>query len=152
MGNLPKQKDYKDLTPFDLVLIQKFPFIEEDFDGINLYGILSKITDYLNNVIANEQIVTENQQNVTQSFTELHNYVEDYFDNLDVQNEINNKLDEMVLDGTLENILYNYVNIAKIYSTTADMLQDTNLVNGQKVKTFGQEKSRSLADFVQAQD
>lgn len=38
----------------------------------------------------------------------LKNYVEHYFDNLDVQNEINNKLDEMVEDGTLENLLNNY--------------------------------------------
>ena len=35
----------------------------------------------------------------------LKNYVDNYFDNLDVQNEINNKLDEMAQDGSLANII-----------------------------------------------
>jgi hypothetical protein len=34
-------------------------------------------------------------------FVELKDFVDDYFDNLDVQEEINNKLDSMVEDGTL---------------------------------------------------
>ena len=38
-------------------------------------------------------------------FVELKDYVDHYFDNLDVQEEINNKLDEMALDGTLERII-----------------------------------------------
>lgn len=40
-------------------------------------------------------------------FNELHDYVHDYFDNLDVQEEINNKLDAMAEDGTLEDIIAN---------------------------------------------
>ena len=38
-------------------------------------------------------------------FTQLKNYVETYFDNLDVQEEINNKLDEMAESGELEELL-----------------------------------------------
>ena len=38
-------------------------------------------------------------------FVQLTNYVNEYFDNLDVQEEINNKLDEMVDDGTLAEII-----------------------------------------------
>lgn len=41
-------------------------------------------------------------------FTTLHNYVHDYFDNLDVQEEINNKLDEMVEAGTLQSLFIGY--------------------------------------------
>ena len=117
--NMPNQKDYKNLTPFDLVLIQKFPFIEEDFDAINMYGILSKIKDYLNNVIANEQIVTENQQS-------LYDYVDNYFKNLDVQNEINNKLDEMAESGTLNDILVN------VFTTAQSIARDTLFNNIQE--------------------
>ena len=109
--NKPNQKPYKDLTPFDLVLIQKFPFIEEDFDAINIYGIISKIKDKLNEVIANEQIVTENQESLYNSFVDLRNYVEDYFTNLDVQEEINNKIDEMVESGVFDEIVSKYVKI-----------------------------------------
>lgn len=39
-----------------------------------------------------------------EKFTELKDFVDDYFDNLDVQDEINHKLDEMVEDGTLEGV------------------------------------------------
>lgn len=135
---MPKQKDYKDLTLFDLTLIQKFPFIEEDFDAINMYGILSKIKDYLNTIIANEQIVTENQKNVYNSFTDLHNYTENYFTNLNVQNEINNKLDKMVEDGTLNNIIFNYTKLIKTFNTTIDFINSNELFfENQKIKTLG---------------
>lgn len=49
----------------------------------------------------NAEAVTELQE----LYIELKNYVDHYFDNLDVQTEINNKLDEMALDGTLEHII-----------------------------------------------
>ena len=136
---IPNQKEYKDLTPFDLVLIQKFPFIEEDFDAINIYGIISKIKDYLNTTIANEQIVTENQQNVFKGFTDLHNYVEDYFTNLDVQDEINNKLDEMAESGELQTIIETFLNSNAVfgYNTVSDMQSATNLIVGSHAKTCG---------------
>lgn len=38
-------------------------------------------------------------------FVQLKNYVDNYFDNLDVQEEIDTKLDEMATDGTLERII-----------------------------------------------
>ena len=38
-------------------------------------------------------------------FVELREYVLNYFDNLDIQNEINNKLDTMAEDGTLTEII-----------------------------------------------
>ena len=38
-------------------------------------------------------------------YIELQNYVNHYFDNLDVQEEINNKLNQMAIDGTLYNII-----------------------------------------------
>ena len=39
----------------------------------------------------------------------LRTYVNDYFDNLDVQEEINNKIDSLVEDGTLLNIIKGYI-------------------------------------------
>lgn len=40
----------------------------------------------------------------------LRTYVNDYFDNLDVQEEINTKIDNLVSDGTIPRIIENYVN------------------------------------------
>lgn len=42
-------------------------------------------------------------------FVELKDFVDTYFENLDVQEEINNKLDAMVEDGTLQEIIGNYL-------------------------------------------
>ena len=36
------------------------------------------------------------------AYNELQNWVNDYFDNLDVQDEIDHKIDEMVEDGTFD--------------------------------------------------
>ena len=41
--------------------------------------------------------------------TDLKNYITHYFENLDVQEEIDKKLDEMVEDGTLSALIYPYV-------------------------------------------
>ncbi|MBO7611738.1 MAG: MBL fold metallo-hydrolase [Elusimicrobia bacterium] len=54
----------------------------------------------------NTQIAEETQA----SFIELKNYVDDYFNNLDVQDEINNKLDQMVESGELAEIIDEYFN------------------------------------------
>ena len=40
----------------------------------------------------------------------LYNYVHDYFDNLDVQDEIDNKMDELIESGDLQYIVSNYFN------------------------------------------
>ena len=47
----------------------------------------------------------ETVENYIQEFDNLYTYVHDYFDNLDVQEEINNKLDVMAEDGTLATII-----------------------------------------------
>ena len=131
-------KPYKPLPPFKGMVLQNFPFIEEDFDAITNYQLLCKVEEYLKNVVANVVTVEENVTNLYNSFVELKNYVDNYFANLDVQEEINNKLDEMVEDGTLERILFNYLNIEKIYNTFEDLkLDKENLYNNMKVKTLG---------------
>lgn len=48
-------------------------------------------------------------QELQELYVVLKNYVDQYFENLDVQDEINNKLDEMAQDGTLTNLIKNYV-------------------------------------------
>ena len=55
--------------------------------------------------------VTDTVNDYIERFNELYTYVHDYFDNLDVQEEINHKLDEMAEDGTLETL------IAKVLDT-----------------------------------
>lgn len=67
------------------------------------------------NYIKNEIIPKVNQnalatEELQQKFIELVSYINSYFDNLNLQQEVNNKLDQMVSDGTLTALLSNYVN------------------------------------------
>ena len=92
----------------------------------------------------NQLIRNVNDQNETidlyiAKFIELHDYVHDYFDNLDVQEEINNKLDQMAEDGTLQEIITQYIqaNVAWTFDTVADMKSATNLIAGSYARTLG---------------
>ena len=72
-------------------------------------------------------------------FVELENYVNDYFSNLDVQEEINNKLDEMADSEELQNIISLYLQLSPVlaYETLSDMKLAENLSNGSLIKTYG---------------
>lgn len=75
----------------------------------------------------------------SQATADLIAYVENFFDNLDVQTEIDNKLDEMTEAGTLQEIIAEYLssNVAWTFDTVADMKAATNLVNGSYARTLG---------------
>ena len=117
---------------FRRFVMQNFPFIEEDFDALTDYALMSKIIEYLNMVI-------KSQNEVSSAMQELQDFVSHYFDNLDVQEEINNKLDQMAEDGTLEEIIGEYLNASAIwgFDTVADMKAATNLINGSFAETYG---------------
>lgn len=72
-------------------------------------------------------------------FIELKNYVDNYFDDLDIQAEINNKLDDMAQSGELAKIIAQYIELQGLlcYDTVNDMKNATNLVNGSFAKTYG---------------
>ena len=90
------------LTPFKGWVLENFPFIEADFDAITNYELICKITEYLNQISSSQnELVTET--------TNAINYINNYFDNLDVTEEINDKLDKMAEDGTLTNLIKDYV-------------------------------------------
>lgn len=95
----------KNLTPFKWFCLENFPFIEGDFDAINEYHLLCKIVKKINDIIKSENELGTEFEKISNSFIEIKNYVDNYFNNLDVQDEINNKLNEMVLDGSLADII-----------------------------------------------
>ena len=47
----------------------------------------------------------ETVENYIQEFDNLYTYVHDYFENLDVQEEIDHKIDELVSNGTMQEIV-----------------------------------------------
>ena len=91
------------VPPFVRYVASAIPMV---FDNtLSYYECLAALTKYLQDVvdvINNNGAVTEEYIQLTK---ELKEYVDNYFDNLDVQDEINNKLDEMATDGTLAAII-----------------------------------------------
>ena len=120
-------------------VLQNFPFIEQDFDALTDYQLICKVVEYLNKCIETVNASSEQIELLTNSFNQLEDYVDHYFDNLDVQEEINNKLDEMADDGTLATIVSEYLNSVALftYDNVATMKLATNFVNGSFAKTLG---------------
>ena len=104
---------------------------------IRMFNKLSKNTK--EEIERFETSVNETVANYIEQFNQLHDYVHDYFDNLDVQQEINNKLDAMVEAGTLQEIIADYLNSKAVfgYDTVADMKSATNLIDGSYARTLG---------------
>ena len=101
-----------------------------------LYALNDFIQKQVVPVINENAHITEQQTKVIE---ELQDYVNHYFDNLDVQEEINNKLDEMAEDGTLASIIAEYIQLGAIlvYDTVADLKNAENLINTSTVRTLG---------------
>ena len=102
-------------------------------DAMTYYECLAYLVKYLEDSVV--PAVNENAE----ALKELQDYVVHYFDNLDVQDEINNKLDEMAEDGTLQEIITAYIqaNVAWTFDTVADMKASTNLIAGSFAQTLG---------------
>lgn len=112
----------KVLTPFKLCVLQNFPYIEADFDALTNYELMCKIVEYLNNTIVE-------QNNVSASQRELVDYVNNYFKNLDVTEEINEKLDSMASDGSLLSSIKPYIDsfVEDVENSIEE--QNTRIVN-----------------------
>ena len=103
--------DLEKLTPFQFFALTNFPYIEADFYALTNYQLFCEITKYLNGISSSQNDVISNfnelLQNwndfsdaITSEWDETKDYIDNYFENLDVQEEINNKLDQMASDGT----------------------------------------------------
>lgn len=131
--------NYNELTPFKWFILENFPLIDEDFDALTNWQLFCKLGKEMNKLIDSQNNVGEQVENVTDAFIALQNYVNNYFDNLDVQEEINNKLDEMAEDGTLQEIIASYLNTKAIFGfdTVADLKNAENLIDGSFACTYG---------------
>ena len=79
-----------------------FKAIPMAFDeSMSYYETLCGLLDLVNTSI---DVINNNADLIA----ELESFVNNYFDNLDVTQEINNKLDEMAENGTLALIVKNY--------------------------------------------
>ena len=116
-------------------VLQNFPFLEDDFDALTDYELFCKMVEYMKESL--EKI--KSFQNDIDAFNIKLNEFQHYFDNLDIQEEVDNKLDEMAESGELTDIIAQYLDLAGIlaYNTKADLKAAENLANGSIAKTLG---------------
>lgn len=133
-------KELNFISPFKKLCITIGNLPTAYIESMSYYEGLTFLVNYLaNNVIPavnnNSEVVKELQD----QFVILQNYVNNYFENLDVQEEINNKLDEMAAGGQLTDIIAQYLGLAGmlVYGTVADMKAAENIVEGSKLQTYG---------------
>lgn len=98
----PQRGDYKDLTPFRFWCQKILPLVYDD--SLSYYELLCKVVDYLNKTMEDVDTLEGDVTGIYNAYNELQKYVNDYFDNLDVQDEIDNKLDRLVSNGTIHDI------------------------------------------------
>ena len=93
----------EDLKPFKAWFQKTLPLVYDD--SLTYQELLYKLIAKINEVVESQNQTNENFDELYALFIQLKEYVDNYFKNLDVQEEINNKLDEMVADGTLDKII-----------------------------------------------
>lgn len=108
-------------------------------ETMSYYEMLVWFVNYLRDDIipvvnANGEATHELQE----LYVELQQFVNDSFDELNLQKEVDAKIDAMIEDGTLESLLNDALHIMKTYNTVDEMLENASgFVDGLKVKTLG---------------
>ena len=154
--NTPEIGPYTHLQPFRFWCQKVLPLVYDE--SLSYYELLCKVVDYLNKTMEDvDQMITDIgefkaadtefktevrdayiafSREVSQAVEGLETFVNNYFNNLDVQQEINNKLDAMAAAGYFDN-LFSTLFTDDILSTTENyvsawvaenLLQETGYV------------------------
>ena len=110
----PSLSGYSGVKPFRFWCQKVLPLVYDD--SLSYYELLNKVVDYLNKTIEDVANVEGNVDALNDSYNQLQthvnetlgtfrDYINNYFDNLDVQNEIDAKLDEMASSGKLNELI-----------------------------------------------
>lgn len=125
------------LSPFKYWCQKVLPAVYDD--SLSYYELLCKVVAQLNATIDavnnNGDAVIELQN----SFIELKNYVDNYFDSVDFQALVNNKLDEMAESGELTQIIVDYLKINGmiVFNNVTDLKNSNDLIENTTVQTLG---------------
>ena len=125
--------EIRPIPPFKRFCGMLGAFPEAFSDAMSVYESLEWLYHYIST-----EIVPKTNEAIKLA-EELKEYVEHYFDNLDVQEEINNKLDAMAESGELAEIIAAYLQVRSVlaYDSIEDMKEATNLTDGSFVETYG---------------
>ena len=123
----PTLGNYTDLQPFRFWCQKVLPLVYDD--SLSYYELLCKVVDYLNKTMEDVGVLEGDVTGLHEAYKMLQGYVNDYFSTLDVQEEINNKLDAMASNGTLGEILKNVITVNQpvLVNTKEDMVDTSYL-------------------------
>ena len=121
----PERQPYTPLRPFRHWCQKVLPLVYDD--SLSYYELLCKVVDYLNKTMEDVDNFNTDMTSLYDTYEQLQEYVNNYFSSLDVQTEINNKLDSMASDGTLLNIISETV-INEVDSHIDKMASDGSLL------------------------
>ena len=101
-----------------------------------LCGLLAYLKDTVIPAVDNNANAVIELQN---KMIELQDYVDHYFDNLDIQTEVNEKLDEMAQSGELAELISQYLESQAVigFNTNSSLASAQNLANGSFARTYG---------------
>lgn len=126
------------LSPFVLYCQKVIPLAFDE--SMSYYECLCALYSYLKDtVVPAVNNNAEALEQVQKAMVELKDYVDNYFDNLDIQTEVNNKLDEMAESGELASIIAQYLEAQFIYGfdTIADLKAAETLASGNICRILG---------------
>lgn len=141
MNNLPDNPQTKPQTlrPFTKFCMSIGAIPSSYLNSLSYYETLLWLINFLEKTIIpamenSFDAITELQE----LYIELKNYIDNYFNTTDFQQQINNKLDEMAENGTLANIINNFtINCILSFKTVNKMIENNFVLKNSVCKTLG---------------
>lgn len=103
----PEPNPYIEMNPFRFWCQKVLPLAYDD--ALSYYEVLCKLSEYLNEMLSNVEGLKDDVDNLRKAFEALQEWVNNYFENLDIKGDIKETIIEMVNDGTLTEILKPYI-------------------------------------------
>ena len=122
----PEMGNYKPLKPFRYWCQKVLPLVYDD--SLSYYELLCKVVDYLNKTMEDVETLHGDVNNLHKAYEELQNYVNNYFSTLDVQEEINEKLDNMVSTGELTTLILPYIKSSPVIVNSLNEMTNPNYI------------------------
>lgn len=136
--NVNEYEKAKNVPPFVRFCAANIPTVFDD--TLSYYEALCALNNFIQKELV--EVVNNNatySQELDKKFNTLKEYTENYFTNLNVQNEINNKLDEMAQNGELQEIIGEFLrlNSLLVFNSVEDLKLSDNLIENSTAKTLG---------------
>ena len=129
-----------DLSPFKYMVMTLGTLPTSFVESMTYYEALAYFVELLDKqIIPAVNTNAEATKELQKLFVELKTYVDEYFDNLDVQEEIDNKLDEMAESGELAQIIAQFLGLGAVYgfNTIEELSEAGYLIEGSIAKVLG---------------